>query len=101
MTKSANYLEYGHEAQASSEPSHLGTDQRLLWVGKVLLKLVLAIKGGRTQYYHFVFSDPEDKASPSEVADMAAEWVEHAFPGSQWVAAVHDDNAGHIHMLIS
>lgn len=96
----ANYLEYGHEAQASrvrAFTSWNGSETPFGWAKDFAKTRAGYKKEDGRKYYHFVFSpDPEDKASPSEVADMAAEWVELAFPGSQWVAAVHDDNAGHI-----
>lgn len=50
-----------------------------------------------TFYYHYTISpDPRDHASAEETRDLALDWVNKVFPGTQAIVSVHADNKNHI-----
>lgn len=59
-------------------------------------------------YYHWTISPaPDDRASAEEVAQVAREWCERAWPpeeGWEWIYSVHNDNDGrimHAHIILN
>lgn len=103
-----NYLERGHGREGRclafwhSQNMFCGQRNWARWMDQTRRRW--GKDSGRT-YYHFVLSpDPEDRVSPEECRDVAAEWVARCFPGAEAVAVVHDDNEGripHAHVIVN
>lgn len=101
-----SYLERGrrgHEAETGERILlHAHSDSVLCddthgWADEFQQTKIAWNKESGTPYFHFIISPhPDDRVSPEETLEVATEWVEEVYPGSQWFCAIHDDNEGHI-----
>ena len=108
-----NYLVHGSPGERVENRAVVSRDSDNLfylwdsqtWVDAMMeTKLQYGKLDGRS-YYHFIVSpDPDDHVSPQECLDLAADWVEESFPGSEWHIDVHDDNTNkipHAHVIVN